>query len=112
MNAAAQLFKDHGGDNIRVSSAGLLFLSAVVINDPTETGEQGLKNAHALIDGVLSLASENGFMQTGELRACLMRCEASQVAASLAQQACGAAGQKRVMDLFLSLPQEADHAAA
>jgi hypothetical protein len=107
MNAAAQFFKDHGGDNIQVSSAGLLFLSAVTINDPG--GEQGLKNAHAFIDGVLSLASENGFMQTGELRACLMRCEASQVAASLAQQACGAAGQKRVTDLFLSLPQEADH---
>jgi hypothetical protein len=110
MNAAAHLFRDHGGDNIQVSSAGLLFLAAVTINDPG--GEQGLKNAHAFIDGVLSLASENGFMQTDMLRTRLMRCDASLVTVSLAQQACIAAGQIRVMDLFFSLPQEADHAPA
>jgi hypothetical protein len=112
MTAGAHLFRDCGGENIQISSAGILFLAACVINDPAETSEQGLKNARTFIDGVLSLASENGFMQTDMLRTHLMRCEASQVAVSLSQQACIAAGQKRVMDLFLSLLQESDHGAS
>ncbi|KAB8042570.1 hypothetical protein [Janthinobacterium aquaticum] len=84
-------------DGYDISPAGVLLLCAdTVYGDPAETTPEGIRNARAMMESLLSAARAGGYTQGDVLHTLLARKQLNRRVMDMAQAACDAAGAERL----------------
>ena len=88
------------GTAYNIQPAGVLLLANVVYGDPVDTPPAGRARAKAVVDAILAAAQVGGYKQCDILHTLLARDESSARIQLMARDACSAAGDLAIGQIF------------
>lgn len=98
--------RDANGEYYDIKPAGVLLILADSIYHPDpgeELGTTGKARALRMLNNMLAAAVQGGFTQRDVLETMLVRGYRGHRVQTLARQACAAAGDERILEIFVAL---------